>query len=173
MSQHRRGDAGWPRMGRAGLDSAGGARTVLRAGCVSLLGQPVPWYPACAVVPSPACHFGCRGGWWHCWDAPTSYFSHKQIKVVTGCRSCSIPCAVCSTLQTEVPWFHHGPRSHPQGQAFVPQDGMSLEAALSPLLFLQDPAPTVQRENRRMSHLYLGDTWRAPGAAGEGQSLHL
>lgn len=42
---------------------------------------------ACAMVPSPACHLACGGGWWHCQDAPTSFLSHQGIKVVAGCRS--------------------------------------------------------------------------------------
>uniref|UniRef100_A0A663F1Y7 Kinesin family member 21B n=1 Tax=Aquila chrysaetos chrysaetos TaxID=223781 RepID=A0A663F1Y7_AQUCH len=50
------------------------------------------------MVPSPACHLGCGGGWWHLWDAPTSFLTHfsscrirPQLskEKIEGCHICT------------------------------------------------------------------------------------
>lgn len=175
MSQHRRGEAGWPRMGYAGLYSAVGARAVLSAGCVSLPGLPVLWYPALPVTSAAEVAGGIAG-------------THQPLVSATNGSRLSLGVGVEASPALFAPCCRQrccwsparSSHSSCMGHAHIlrmrlvsPRSRVSLKAALSLLLFLQDPSPTVQRENRGMSHLHLSDAWRAPGAAGEGQSLHL
>uniref|UniRef100_A0A8B9MC80 Kinesin-like protein KIF21B n=1 Tax=Accipiter nisus TaxID=211598 RepID=A0A8B9MC80_9AVES len=47
------------------------------------------------MVPSPVCHLGCGGGWWHLWDLPSACFSSCRIRPqlskekIEGCHICT------------------------------------------------------------------------------------
>lgn len=175
MNQHRRGEAGWPHMGHAGPYSAVGERAVLSASCVLLPDLPVPWYPALPVTLVAEVAGGITG--MH--QAHFSATDGSRLSLGVGVEASSAlfaPHCRQRCCQSPARSSHSSNMGHAhilRTRLVSPRTRLSPEAALSPLLFLQDPSPTVQRENRGMSHLHLSDAQRAPGAAGEGQGLHL
>lgn len=155
--------------------SALGARAVLSAGCTSLLRLPVPWYPALPVTSAVEVAGGISG-------MRQPFFSAtNESRLLLGAGVEASPALFAPHCRerccwTPAPSRHGSSMDHAhilRTRLVCLGTVVSPEAALSPLLFLQDPSPIVQRENRGMSHLHLGDAWRAPSPAGEGQGLHL